>query len=163
MTASATVEVNLSQSVQTLDITLQPPADAYRCIQVEARIQTTDDESWPWDDEHADTHHFREVLVGPWDTHEEVYFEQRMGGEIRIELRFIIDLEMDRSVKVNINAKMYEGTSEDTDDLEDEKNCTEFRVAKGKQRNGSIRLYNDEFAGGDVSNIRFTITNLIQS
>jgi len=158
----ATVETDITQPAQTLDITLQPPADVYRRVQVQARIQTTDDEVWPWDDEHADTTHFREVFLQPWHTHEEVYFEQRMGGEIRIELRVILDLNMDRSLTANLNAKMYEGTSEDTGDLDDEENCTGFLVGKDQARSGYLRLYNDEFAGGDVSNIHFTITNLVQ-
>ena len=163
MTISGSQELDMTHAAQVMDITLQPPADAFRRVQVQARVQTTDDESWPWDDEHADTQHFTEVFVGPWGTHKEVYFEQRMGGEIRIELRFVIDLQMDRSVSVNVNAKMYEGTSEDTDDLNDQENTNGFRVSKDQSRTGNIRLYNDEFAGGDVSNISFTITNLVQS
>ena len=47
-------------------------------------------------------------------------------------------------------------------DLDDEENTTGFLVARDQARTGTIRLYNDEFAGGDVSNISFTITNLVQ-
>ena len=163
MTISQSVELNLTRPSEVVDITLQPPADAYRRIQVQAQIQTTDDEIWPWHNEHAGTEHFTELFMGPWHTHEEVYFEQRMGGEIRIELRFVIDLNMDRSVSTNINAKMYEGTSEDTNDLDDNENTIGFRINERDSRSGSMRLYNDEFAGGDISNIDFTITNLVQS
>jgi hypothetical protein len=162
MMVSTSVSVSLNQPTQSLDITLQPPADAYRRVQIQARIQTTDDEWWPWDDEHADTSQFQEVFIGPWHTHEEVYFEQRMGGEVRIELRFVVDLNADRSANINVNAKMFEGTTEDTTDLNDEENTTGFRVAKDQSRSGSLRLYNEEFAGGDISNISFTITNLVQ-
>jgi hypothetical protein len=162
ITASTTLSLNLSQAEQSLDITLQPPVDVNRRVQIQLRMQTTDDENWPSDDEHADTSYFREVFVQPWHSHEEIYFEQRMGGEVRIELRLFIDLNLDRSINVNLNAKMYEGTSEDTGDLEDEQNTTGFRVGKDEARSGNIRLYNNETDGGDVSNISFIITNLVQ-
>lgn len=162
ITASTIVPFNLSQPEKSLDITLQPPADVYRRVQIQLRIQTTDDESWPWDDEHADTSYFREVLVQPWHSHEDVYISQQMGGEIRIEVRLYIDLNMDRSINVNLNAKMFEGSSEDTNDLDSEENFTGFRIGKDQTRSGSIRLYNGGAGGGDVSNISFTITNLVQ-
>jgi hypothetical protein len=85
-----------------------------------------------------------------------------MGGEIRIELRFNVDWNMDRSVTVTANAKMYEGTSESTDDLDDEENAVPLIVPKDHQRSGSIRLYNEGIGGGDTSAIEYAVVNLVQ-
>lgn len=160
-TASSMIEIDLTQPVQTIDITLLPPNDIYRRIIVKCWIDTIDDESWS-SNEYSNTFYIQEVFVQPWHTHEEVYFEQKMGGEIRIELRFSIDLNFDRSVSVNINAKMYEGSTESTNDLDDEENSTGILVNKDSTTVGEMHLYNDEFDGGDTSHILFDITNLVQ-
>jgi len=160
VSANASLLVNLTQPEQTLDVVLSPPAENFRRLRIWARIATTDHE-WVRD-EHAVTEHFQEVDLGPDNVRDHVYFEQRMGGEIRIELTFRADWLPGGSVQVSAEAKMFEGWTESTKDLADEEDSVPLTVAKDEKRSGCICLYNSEFLSGDTAVINFTAENLVQ-
>lgn len=154
------IRVTINEGEQVADLNLALPADYHRRVTIVAKIETTDDELLS--DEHATDRYHKEVFVGPWNTHAKADFEQRMGGEIRIELQFEVDLNRDRSVTVTARAKMFEGYTESTDELEDTEETT-IVVRKNNTGVGSIRLYNDGLGAGDKSNINFAITNLLEN
>ncbi|MDR4498971.1 MAG: hypothetical protein MRK02_13795 [Candidatus Scalindua sp.] len=65
------------------------------------------------------------------------------------------------SVLAHCNGKLYEGTSCSTSDFEDEANDN-IRVAEEGSEFLRVDLCNGEFAGGDFSRIRLTVTNTRQ-
>jgi len=85
----------------------------------------------------------------------------RWGGECRVEVRLTAKLMGNRNVQIEGDAKLFEGTSEDTDDLEDEKKVT-FSVGKGgKPISHTTNLRNSGIGGGDHAEIKVVLTNSI--
>ncbi|MBI5571768.1 MAG: hypothetical protein HY914_17630 [Desulfomonile tiedjei] len=161
ISAGASCAFALDQQDMTLDITLASPEADFRRVQMFAHITTTDDEWWR-PDEHASKDYFEEVQVGQLNPQKAVYFEQRMGGEIRIELRLQIDWQAGGAIQVTPIAKMFQGPTDSTNDLDDEENALPFIVPTDEQASGQIHLYNNEFWNGDTSVITFTAVNLVQ-
>lgn len=104
-----TLQVNLRER----DI----PANQIRRISLRGSMNVVDDE-WGRDETSSRTfNEFRDL--SPDNRYAEFYIEERMGGEIRVEFR--ITLEWNNGyVNVNHNTKLFEGTSEDTNDLDGE-------------------------------------------
>ncbi len=82
---------------------------------------------------------------------------EKMGGEVRVELSLSFSYEPTGAVK-GYNAKLFEGTSEETGDLEDTK-TGDFTVDKDKTVSRTIHLVNTDVAGGDIADITLQVTN----
>ena len=83
----------------------------------------------------------------------------RWGGECRVELRLMARALEKGAVQVEGVARLFEGASEDTDDLEDEKTVT-FQVPKGGVPvHHQIQLRSTGAGGGDHAEIRISLTN----
>jgi hypothetical protein len=93
-----------------------------------------------------------------------VFLECRWGGEVRVELAMNIQrLEVPPNhpnfdgVQIDGFAQLFEGTSEDTDDLDGDVDF-QFVVPRGKTIINTQRVTNlDE--GGDFADIKMTVTN----
>jgi hypothetical protein len=81
-----------------------------------------------------------------------------MGGEVRVEMRLRFDWQLDASVNVWYEVKLFEGTSEETNDLEDTKTGT-INAPKDQTVPLTLRLVNTEFDGGDTADINLQISN----
>jgi hypothetical protein len=83
------------------------------------------------DDEFATrTRLFRLFRIGAFYTHDEDGWTEKMGGEVRAELSIKLDWQMiDSSVNVACNLKLFEGTSEETGDLDGE-HAETFNIKK---------------------------------
>jgi hypothetical protein len=144
---------------RTITLILEEPDEMFREVTVRGSMEIVDDESWPWDDETATRDIFMSgIRLGPFGTHAERSQTEKMGGEVRVELRLKFDWQLDASVEVWYEAKLYEGTSEETDDLEDTETGT-VSVPKDRTVSKTIHLVNTEFAGGDTADISLEITN----
>ena len=95
----------------------------------------------------------------------------RWGGECRVELDLVAQLLNKDTVGISGSAALFEGTSEDTNDLEDIKQIQlivpmyRFIVPEDEQRAGmneSFRLENRGTGGGDYADIflNFTVQEL---
>ncbi|KAF0191622.1 MAG: hypothetical protein FD165_1691 [Gammaproteobacteria bacterium] len=156
---SATVPVTINSPSRVLDINLLGPSQDYRRVIIQGTMHTVDDETFG-SNEVGDHSYYREVDVGPWHTHDETTIVHKVGGEVRIELRFVVDLNMDRSVRIIVDGKLYEGTSEDTGDLDGDYSFN-FVVPMNMWQGGWINLVNED-EGGDWSRSDFTVTNTVQ-
>lgn len=91
------------------------------------------------------------------DTH--IQFEvpdTRWGDECRVEIRLISQIVGPGEVKITTSAQPFEGTSEDSDDLEDEGEIT-FTVGGWREDTGQreIRLINTDPLDRGIWSARF--------
>ena len=85
----------------------------------------------------------------------------RWGGECRVELQLTAQVVQKDAVQITGTAKLFEGTSESTNDLEDTKQIN-FTIPKGGiPAHRQINLVSTEIGGGDHAEIRITLTNSI--
>ena len=122
------------------------------------RVQGTDDEWWPFSDEHVDrTFNVNKLLeegqnVTIWND-----LEVKWGGECRVEVDLAAQRQGDQ-VTCTGQVRFYEGVTENTNDLEDVENFN-FLLLKGDNPLHSVSLYNNELFGGDSANVTFNIDN----
>ena len=114
------------------------------------------------DNEYATRNFARHSDIGPYGTHDEVAWTETMGGEIRVELVLKIDWRIDLSIDIAWHAKLFEGTSEDTSDLDGERSGT-FNVPKDAVNTLSIAIWNtDEDEPQDRADITLDLTNSVR-
>jgi hypothetical protein len=82
------------------------------------------------------------------------------GGECRLEFRLTASLAAKGVIKVVVNGKLFEGDSESTSDLAEEKTEVVF-VGKTSPAILNMNLYNSGIAGGggDSGSIALTLVN----
>jgi hypothetical protein len=110
-------------------IFLNEPPDWFREVSISGTMTIKDEETF--EDEFATRSKlFKVYRIGAFSTHEQDGWKEKMGGEIRVELSISLDWQMiDSSVNVTCNLKLFEGTTENTDDLDGEKTQT-FNIQK---------------------------------
>ena len=125
-------------------------------------VNGTDEELWPQSDEHV-SRVFNIVMIldaGQPASAMDIS-DVRWGGECRVELRITARVVDNNAVQIEGNAKLFEGTSENTDDLEDE-TVVSFTVSKGGvPAHHNIQLRNSGSGGGDHAEIGLSFTNSI--
>ena len=147
---SAKLTVQLSQAVSTFDVDLEPPADRYRLAQLYIDFYGREDEDWPWSDETTNPGpEYYELELGPDKTTNSKHREYKWGGEARVEYDISVLLLVDNSIQVNVNAVLYEGTSESTNDLDGTASIS-FNVSKGQTTAGYIKVVNTDESEEDT-------------
>ena len=127
-------------------------------------VNGTDDENWPESDEHVHrVHNVSMVLNVDQPAQAMDIPDVRWGGECRVEVRLTARVVKDGSIQVEGNAKLFEGDSEDSSDLEDEKvvSFTVLRTTRGNPNatHHNIQLRNQGLGGGDHAEIGLSFTN----
>lgn len=130
------------------------------------RVTGKDDETWPQSNEYVDrTKTVRTTLAMGANPIVLNPYHVRWGGECRVEVYLAARLVKPGEVEMRVMAKLFEGTSESTNDLEDQKVRT-FRLSypytKGQQGpnvSRVIELRNTETGGGDTAtiNVNFSV------
>jgi hypothetical protein len=138
-------------------LTLQEPDEMHREVTVRGSMYIVDDE-WGSDETATRNVFMSGIRVGPFGTHAERSQTEKMGGEVRVEMRLRFDWQLNASVNVWYEVKLFEGTSEETDDLEDTETGT-INVPKDATVPLTLRLVNTEFDGGDTADISLQISN----
>ncbi|MBW4455284.1 MAG: hypothetical protein KME55_22645 [Nostoc indistinguendum CM1-VF10] len=85
----------------------------------------------------------------------------KVGGEVRVELEITAQAEADGVAKILGKAKLFEGASDDTDDLEEEQNVSFVIPKGGRPHEHHIELRSRGFGGGDSASITIVATNSI--
>jgi len=114
---SADVPFDLAVDDLALDVSLAGPPAQFRRLVVTGTAHIVDFETFGHD-EIQDWPFGRDFHVGPFHTHEDFTFVHGMGGEVRIEIRVVVDWRLDNGVTIHWEHRFFEGTSEDTDDLD---------------------------------------------
>ena len=153
--ASATITAG-ADSATIID--LQDPPELYRRLIIRGTMKIEDYENFG-SNEHATRHMARNSDIGPYGTHDEVHWTEKMGGEIRVEVTLKIDWKIDLSIHIDWNVKFFEGTSEETSDLDGERSGS-FMVGKDQTRELKFSVWNtDEDEPQDRADISFDLTN----
>ena len=130
-------------------------------------INGTDDESWPFDDEKVSTSRAIEGVyldISQPAVRLDVH-PVRWGGECRVEIQLDARVVDGDQIQIEGNVKLFEGTSEDSEDLEEEKRV-EFLVRKTTRTRPdpahfNVQLSSRGIGGGDHAEISFSFTNSI--
>jgi hypothetical protein len=130
-------------------------------------INGTDDESWPFDDEKVSTSRAIEgVYLDLSQPAVRLDVEPvRWGGECRVEIQVDARVVDGDQIQIEGNVKLFEGTSENSEDLEEEKRV-ELLVPKTTRTNPgpahyAVQLSSRGIGGGDHAEINFSFTNRI--
>lgn len=123
-------------------------------------IDGTDDEYWPQSDETVHRVFNVQMMLDEGQPASAMDIpDVRWGGECRVEVRLTARVVSGNTVQIEGNAKLFEGTSEDTTDKEDEQ-VVSFTVPKGGvAAHHGIQLRNTGTGGGDHAEISLSFTN----
>ena len=155
---SARVPVDLQAADLTVDIRLQPPADRFRRAQVYLDFWGKDDEGI-FNPQIADPGpEYFELELGPDRLTNSLHRTYKWGGEVRVEYDIVLRLLVGNVIDVQVNGLLYEGTSEDTDDLDGLGSVT-FQVQPGQTAATSLEIVSNEFAGGDIGRVTLSVRN----
>ncbi|UCE50525.1 MAG: hypothetical protein JSW47_10250 [Phycisphaerales bacterium] len=156
--ASATVVAGENKQVV---VHLQDPPEHYRRLTICGTMLIEDYEHFG-SNEYATRHLGTYSDVGPYGTHDEVPWTEKMGGEIRVVLILKIDWKIDLSIDVNWHVQLYEGTSEETTDLDGER-WGMTNVPKDEVKRLYISVWNsEEDDPEDRADITFDLTNSVR-
>lgn len=123
-------------------------------------IDGTDDEFWPQSDEKVHRVFNVQMMLDEGQPAAAMDIpDVRWGGECRVEVRLAAKVVSGNTVQIEGNAKLFEGTSEDTTDKEDEQ-VVSFTVPKGGvAAHHGIQLRSTGTGGGDHAEISLSFTN----
>jgi hypothetical protein len=139
---------------------------ANRFLSGHVRIAGTDDESIFESDEHIDATRAVQTVVGTDQPAVHLSIEPvRWGGECRVELDLTAVTVGNGDVQISGTAKLFEGTSENTTDMEEQKDFN-FLVPRNTTINTeaaqhNVQLSSDGWGGGDHAEIGAVFTNVI--
>jgi hypothetical protein len=137
------------------------PASAHGAnhnIGVSGSMFLLDHESWGSNE--TGWHHYTGgVVVGGWLSQNQYSTRACVGGEVRGELYVTANdsSQYPGWVQATIDARLYEGTSCNTNDLDGRRTMTVW-VAKGEIRNFKFRVNNTD-EGGDYIDFNFNVAN----
>lgn len=126
-----------------------------RHVIVTAAMDITDHETFG-SNEHAH-HERRDERWDSWDPQGVMQLVGTCGGEIRVELNATAAVRPDGGVRLSVEVKLFEGTSETTSDLDGVRTWTGV-VGAGQIIQVPVRINNDD-EGDDFADISLTISN----
>jgi hypothetical protein len=129
-----------------------------RRLTVSAFIAGVDHETFGRN-EYGEASLLRETILSDSLPQNVLELECRWGGECRVELTLVGQALDNGDVRVNGTAKLFEGISEDTDDLDGQKDFVVL-VPRGKNVPHSETVKNND-EGGDYADITLTFNNSI--
>lgn len=124
------------------------------------RIDGVDDENWPEEDERVQkTFSINVVLDEGLPATALDIADVVWGGECRVEVRVVARVVAEGRVQVEGTAKMFEGTSESTTDLEHEQTVSIVVPRGGVPAHQVVQLRSVGTGGGDHAEVGFSLTN----
>ncbi|KAK4201147.1 hypothetical protein QBC40DRAFT_324910 [Triangularia verruculosa] len=131
-----------------------------RTINLTSKLVIRDDEPWPVNHRtYTRSHTLPPVIIGTKTGYtQKVSYEAKVGGEIRVEVHVTLTLRpSDLSVLVNYQMLLFEGTSENTKDL-DGKIEGSRRIFKNTDGLIKNTVHNTD-EGGDRASLDLTVVN----
>ena len=143
--------------------TYRIPSKWFRDITITAHLDIHDEENWPWSDENGsfDWAPSDPVCLNPFTMKRELQWEKGFGGEIRSVFTLTLTFDPESvSVQVDWNLKLYEGTTEDTDDLDGQQSGS-FTLKEDEETVAPVRVLvtNTEEDDDDHLDLTFTVKN----
>lgn len=120
-------------------------------------MRIKDDENWPDSDEYANRSVSGTFLLDDSNPQRHILDIGRCGGEVRIEADFDFSRTTNGAVAIVGNLKLYEGTSENSGDLDGTESVNDS-VAANRSTTLTKRV-NNTAEGGDWADITLTVRN----
>jgi len=136
--------------------TSTPAPQVSRHIIVSAHMDITDDETFG-SNEHGQADRRDERWVDSWDPQGVMTLVGVAGDEVRVEVYADAAVRPDGSVRIGVQVKLFEGTSDTTDDLDGVRSINQV-VPVDQVVQIPIRINNDD-EGGDHAEISLVISN----
>lgn len=156
---SAQVKVNLNAAELVTDIHLQPPADRYRIAQVFIDFFGRDSETFGDDEIKDPGPEYLELELGPDKLINTASREYKWGGEVRVSYNFTVRLLVNNTIDVEVQGILYEGTSEDTNDLDGQGSLT-FQAGVGQTAGATLAITNTQEDDDDAGVLSISVKNV---
>jgi hypothetical protein len=157
---STAFPVTLEQEDQDMgDIPLKPPADKFRLAQIDVAFWGSDYE--PFDDNEIlqELGHF-ELDVSPDKLSNSRELEYKWGAELRVVYHIVVQWLEGNAIQVSIWSLLYEGTTEDTEDLDGIGEVVTFVVSPGEAMGTVVTVKNTgEDEEDDRGELTITVVN----
>ena len=130
-----------------------------RTVVCSGSMHMTDDENWPFSDEHGDANSAPLEALVTNESPLEVFpgFVGRCGGEVRVEVHLTASVRNSGDVGVSGQVLLYEGTSTETNDLDGTQDVN-ITVPRDQFRSYSVQVTNQD-EGGDHAELVFNFSN----
>lgn len=128
-----------------------------RRVIASAHMDITDDETFG-SNEHNSADQQVDVFISSKQPRNVMNFVGKCGGEVRVEMTLNASATTEGDIQVSGDIKLYEGTSEDSDDL-DGTTPIHFSVPHDDIINNLPLTVRNSDEGGDFANIVLTINN----
>ncbi|KAF0815114.1 hypothetical protein IGB42_00191 [Andreprevotia sp. IGB-42] len=162
MLFSAQPNINLQTADLAVDIHLQPPAERFRIAQVFIDFWGRDEE-WAADDEIKDPGpEYFELELGPDKLINSTTRTYHWGGEVRVEYTITVRLLVNNSIDLQLQGVLFEGTSEDTNDLDGQGGLT-FQTGVGQTSGATLTITNTDEDDGDAGVLSISVKNVRNS
>ncbi|BDP41216.1 hypothetical protein DAETH_11850 [Deinococcus aetherius] len=122
-----------------------------------AHMDLTDDESWPWHDEHSSADGTNEAVLTTDLPQDVLTMSDGAGGELRVELKLIAQVRSNGDVLVKGNLDLFEGTSEQNNDL-DGNETFNILVPRDGITSEQVTVRNED-EGGDLAVVSMNFSN----
>jgi hypothetical protein len=142
-------------------IELNDPPEFFRVVVVGGHVRIKDEENFGEDEFVDETMSLRPVYVGPTHKQDSAPWTRKMGGEIRVEAQFDFFWKPDLSVDVAYNVKLFEGTSEDTGDLDGQRGGVVTLLKDQANVPLNIFVRNDDEDDDDYVDLKLLLSNLV--
>ena len=156
---SAQVHTNLAVEDLVVDIHLQPPSEKYRVAQVFIDFFGRDYETFGDDELKDPGPEYFELELGPDKTVNTAGRTYKWGGEMRVEYAITVRLLVNNAIDVQVQGTLFEGTSEDTDDLDGTGGLT-FQVAMGGTGGSTLTITNTDEDDDDAGVLSISVKNV---
>jgi hypothetical protein len=149
------------QAETVVTIELPDPPAFFRIVVIGGHVRIKDEENFGKDEFVDEGFSVRNVYVGPSQKQDAVEWTRKMGGEIRVVVRFDYFWKPNLSVDLAYNVKLYEGASENTDDLDGERGGV-LTIAKDAQNVPlDVFVRNDDEDDDDYVSLNLLVANLV--
>lgn len=120
---------------------------------------TAVDDDWGRDPRKTEVHNINQRLRGLGDSHSLSVPHLGVGGEVRLEFNVKATIrDTSGTIKITGKARLFEGTSERTSDLDDEKNVN-ITIPAGTRKSVTFKLDNPEWGAGDWGRVSIDLKN----
>lgn len=156
---SAQMNINLDVEDLTVDVHLQPPDEKYRLAQIFIDFWGRDSETFGDDEIEDPGPEYFELELGPDKPVNSASRTYKWGGEVRVEYSITVRLLVNNTIDVQVQGTLFEGTSEDTDDLDGTGGVT-FQAPAGQTAGSTLTITNTDEDDDDAGVLTISVKNV---
>lgn len=150
--------VTVASETVSANIEFAPPSDRYRLLEIFVEFNGIDHETFGSNVSYHPGSEIVEIELGPDKLTNSTMFTYKWGGEVRAEFEVKATLQPDGSIQTLVVGELYEGTSENTDDL-DGLGFMQLMATKDNTAAGILRVNNTDENAPDYGQLAVAIKN----